>query len=221
MSLEDRERRIRVDVHLQPGGDTEAREALRDALEERPRRIPSRFFYDDKGSELFEQITELPEYYPTRTEAKILRAVADDVAARSQAGELVELGSGSATKTRILLDAMERTGLLKLYVPVDISEPPVRQSARELVVRYPSLEVHGVVGDFLLHLDQIPHGGVPGGPARGNHRQLPARGSRPISPYRPRRHGPRGLLLAGHGPGQGRGPPGSGLRRLGGRRSST
>lgn len=160
MSSDDQDRRIQVDVHLQTGGDAEAREALRDALEERPRRIPSRFFYDDKGSELFEQITELPEYYPTRTEATILRAVADDVAARSQAGELVELGSGSATKTRILLDAMERIGLLKLYVPMDISEPPVRQSARELVARYPSLEVHGLVGDFLLHLDRIPDGGV-------------------------------------------------------------
>ena len=160
MTADDVSRRIRVDVHLQPGGEAEAREALRQALEERPRRIPSRFFYDDRGSELFEQITQLPEYYPTRTEAKILRAVADDIAARSRAGELVELGSGAATKTRILLDAMERTGLLKLYVPMDISEPPVRQSARILAERYPSLEVHGLVGDFLLHLDRIPDGGV-------------------------------------------------------------
>lgn len=160
MNPGDPKERVRVDVHLSADVDVEARKDLRQALEERPRRIPSRFFYDDRGSELFEEITELPEYYPTRTEAAILRTVADDVAARSRAGELVELGSGAATKTRILLDALERTGRLQRYVPMDVSEAPVRRSAQELASRYPDLEVHGVVGDFLQHLDRIPDSGV-------------------------------------------------------------
>lgn len=151
--------RITIDVHLDPAAEDEALAALREALAETPRRIPSRFFYDDLGSELFERITELPEYYQTRTEAALLRESADDIVRASGAEELVELGSGAAVKTRILLDAMERADQLLLYVPMDVSEGTVRRSALELAERYPKLQVHGVVGDFLLHLEEIPAGG--------------------------------------------------------------
>lgn len=151
--------RSTIDVHLNPAAREEGLEALAKALRETPRRLPSRFFYDDRGSDLFEQITELPEYYQTRTEAALLRESADDIVRTSGAQELVELGSGAATKTRILLDAMQRADQLLLYVPMDVSEGAVRRSARELAERYPNLQVHGVVGDFLLHLEEIPDGG--------------------------------------------------------------
>ena len=101
---------------------------LRAALAETPRRIPSRYFYDRRGSELFERITELPEYYPTRAETALLEAHADEIARSTGAEELVELGSGAASKTRILLDAMERAGNLRTYVPLDVSESMVRRS---------------------------------------------------------------------------------------------
>jgi len=151
--------RITIDVHLDPHGEEEALAELKSALEETPRRLPTRFFYDDRGSELFERITELPEYYQTRTEAALLHACADDLVAVSGAEELVELGSGAATKTRILLDAMDRAGQLLLYVPMDVAESFVRRSAQELAAEYEELQVHGVVGDFLHHLEEIPEGG--------------------------------------------------------------
>jgi len=151
--------RLTVDVHLDPAAEQESLAALAEALAESPRRIPSRFFYDDLGSELFERITRLPEYYQTRTEAALLHASADDIVRASGAEELVELGSGAAVKTRILLDAMERADQLLLYVPMDVSEGTVRRSARQLAERYPRLRIHGVVGDFLLHLEEIPAGG--------------------------------------------------------------
>ncbi|MFQ5349174.1 MAG: L-histidine N(alpha)-methyltransferase [Thermoanaerobaculia bacterium] len=128
------------------------------ALQETPRRIPSRYFYDRRGSELFERITELPEYYPTRTERRLLEEVADEIARSTAAEELVELGSGAATKTRILLDAMARAGNLRTYVPLDVSESMVRRSADELAAAYPELTVHGLVADFHRHLEQIPPG---------------------------------------------------------------
>lgn len=151
--------RVTIDVHLDPTGEQGALDALVSALDETPRRIPSRFFYDDRGSKLFERITGLPEYYQTRTEAALLRENADDMVAVSGAEELVELGSGAATKTRILLDAMDRAGQLLLYVPMDVAETFVRRSAEELAAEYPDLQVHGVVGDFFLHLEEIPEGG--------------------------------------------------------------
>jgi len=150
--------RVTIEVHLDPGPDRAALEELRRCLAERPPRLPSKYFYDDRGSALFERITELPEYYQTRTEAALLTAEADRIAALTAAEELVELGSGAATKTRILLAAMARAGNLRLYVPLDVSEGIVRRVARELVAEYPGLEVHGVVGDFLEHLEELPAG---------------------------------------------------------------
>jgi L-histidine N-alpha-methyltransferase len=118
--------------------------------------LPPKHFYDSRGSELFEQICELPEYYPTRTELAILTARAGEIITRTGATTLVELGSGSAEKARILLDAMECAGALRRYVPLDVSERVVEESARQLTDEYDGLEVHGVVGDFERHLDRIP-----------------------------------------------------------------
>ncbi len=140
---------------LDPGAELAE---LRAALLERPRRIPSRYFYDRRGSELFEAITELPEYYPTRAETALLEAHADEIARATGAEELVELGSGAASKTRILLDALARAGNLRTYVPLDVSEAMVRRSAEELAAAYPELTVHGLVADFHHHLDHIPPG---------------------------------------------------------------
>ncbi|HEX2162897.1 MAG TPA: L-histidine N(alpha)-methyltransferase [Thermoanaerobaculia bacterium] len=150
--------RIRIDQPLLERDPAERRAELVAALTASPRRIPPRYFYDDRGSALFERITELPEYYQTRAEAALLAAVADEVTAISGARTLVELGSGAATKTRLLLDAMERAGRLDLYVPVDVAAGTVRRTAQELIERYPRLLVHGVVGDFLRHLDIVPAG---------------------------------------------------------------
>jgi L-histidine N-alpha-methyltransferase len=117
-----------------------------------PRTLPSKLFYDERGSTLFEQICELPEYYQTRTEHQLLATWADEIAALSGAEELVELGSGAATKTRVLLDAMEQAGQLRYFVIV-------RRVSEELVQEYPGLQIHGVAGDFLVHLEHIPEGG--------------------------------------------------------------
>jgi len=148
--------RIRVDSPLETQDPAAVLAELRAGLAASPRRLPPKYFYDDAGSALFERITELPEYYQTRAERALLAAIADDVVRRTGARELVEIGSGAATKTQLLLDAMERARQLDLYVPMDVSEGTVWRVARELVERYPTLRVHGVVGDFMSHLREIP-----------------------------------------------------------------
>jgi L-histidine N-alpha-methyltransferase len=148
--------RVLVTVHNRNGQAARDRDELRAALLRSPREIPSRFFYDDRGSRLFERITELPEYYQTRTEHALLRAIADRVAAAARASQLVEIGSGAATKTRVLLDAMARAGRLLLYVPVDVAEGTMRRVAEELTAEYPELAVHGVVADFNEDLSLLP-----------------------------------------------------------------
>jgi L-histidine N-alpha-methyltransferase len=133
-----------------------------DGLTKPFKELPPKHFYDARGSELFEQICELPEYYPTRTERSILEACAEDIVDANGAGELVELGSGSAEKARILLDAMSRAGTLRRYVPLDVSESVVEQAATQLIEQYEELRVHGVIGDFERHLGQVPDAdGVP------------------------------------------------------------
>jgi L-histidine Nalpha-methyltransferase len=147
---------IRIDSWL---SETEERMLANDVLDglTRPfKELPPKHFYDSRGSELFERICELPEYYPTRTEKSILRACARDVVRSTGAGELVELGSGSAEKARILLDEMASAGTLHRYVPLDVSEIVVRDAARQLVDDYDGLLVHGVVGDFQRHLERVP-----------------------------------------------------------------
>jgi L-histidine N-alpha-methyltransferase len=118
--------------------------------------IPPKHFYDTEGSRLFDEITRLPEYYPTRAERAILTARSADVVRETGAGELVELGSGVPTKTLLLLDAMRDAGTLDRYVPFDVSETVLRESAENLVERYPGIRVYGVVGDFERHLDALP-----------------------------------------------------------------
>jgi L-histidine N-alpha-methyltransferase len=121
--------------------------------------LPPKLFYDERGSELFDQITELPEYYPTRCEREILnRRSPEIVAAARGPEELVELGSGSASKTRALLYAMAGAGTLRRYVPVDVSPAPVERSAEELCDVYPGLVVHGLIGDFHRDLVHLPDG---------------------------------------------------------------
>ena len=147
---------IQIDSHL---GGPEQRTLAEDVLDglTRPfKELPPKHFYDARGAELFDQICELPEYYPTRTERGILDATAAEIATLTGAVELVELGSGTAAKTRVLLDALHRAGTLERYVPVDVTESMVRDCADELTLEYPGLRVHGVIGDFERHLDRVP-----------------------------------------------------------------
>jgi L-histidine Nalpha-methyltransferase len=146
---------VRIDCH--PVHDTLA-DDVREGLSRDLKELPPKYFYDERGSELFEEITALPEYYPTRCERSILNRYAPEMVSRAEAEELVELGSGSASKTRALLYAMAGAGSLRRYVPFDVSESVVEGSAAELVEMYPGLAVHGVVGDFGRDLEQIPEG---------------------------------------------------------------
>ncbi|MET8942813.1 L-histidine N(alpha)-methyltransferase [Streptomyces sp. NPDC004542] len=114
-----------------------------------PKTLPPKWFYDARGSELFEQITELPEYYPTRAEREILTARSGEIASATGARTLVELGSGSSEKTRYLIDAL--TGL-RVYVPVDVSESALTQAGQALVAERPELEVHALIADFTAAL---------------------------------------------------------------------
>ncbi|MFB9687994.1 L-histidine N(alpha)-methyltransferase [Amycolatopsis plumensis] len=120
--------------------------------------LPPKWFYDADGSELFEKITQLPEYYPTRSEREVLAAHAADVAKLTDAHTLVELGSGSSEKTRLLLDALTAHGTLEAFVPLDVSESALAEAAEAISKDYPGLAVRGVVGDFTQHLGLIPGG---------------------------------------------------------------
>src|ERR1035437_2830723 len=146
-----------IDVHLIP--DDAERSLHRDArlgLTSSPKWLQPKWFYDSRGSDLFEEITRLPEYYPTRAESSILAAHAGDIARRSGAHTLVELGSGSSEKTRLLLDALAGAGTLRQYVPLDVSESALRDAVAAVHGDYPTLAIHGVVADFTQHLDRIP-----------------------------------------------------------------
>ena len=122
--------------------------------------LPPRYLYDDKGSQLFEQICELPEYYPTRTEAGILQAKASEIAIITGQCELVELGSGSSTKTRWLLDAYQELGHSLHYVPIDVSAGILKDSSQQLLSDYPSLQIKGWVGTYQQTLSQLHHNPV-------------------------------------------------------------
>jgi L-histidine Nalpha-methyltransferase len=134
-------------------------EDVRRGLGEQPRGLPPKWLYDDVGSELFDQITRLPEYYPTERERSILIKHADEIVATTGATTLVELGSGTSDKTRILLDAFTSVGELTRFVPVDVSEETLRAAAEQLSRRYPTVQVEALVGDFTLHLGHLPKGG--------------------------------------------------------------
>jgi dimethylhistidine N-methyltransferase len=124
-------------------------------LTQAPKTLPPKYFYDDRGSVLFEQICELPEYYPTRTEAAILQQYASEIAQMTGACELVELGSGSSTKTRLLLNAYDTLGYPLRYVPIDVSAGILESSARQLLADYPSLQVQGLVSTYEVALQQL------------------------------------------------------------------
>jgi L-histidine N-alpha-methyltransferase len=125
--------------------DAALRADVLQGLTRTPKTLPPKWFYDAHGSELFEQITELPEYYPTRAEREIIVARSGEIAAATRARTLVELGSGSSEKTRYLIDAL--TGL-DTYVPVDVSESALTQAGQALVAERPGLNVHALIADF-------------------------------------------------------------------------
>jgi len=148
-----------IDVHLTPGDlSATLRADVRDGLGHLPRTLPPKWFYDDRGSELFDAITRLPEYYPTRREREILAREALVIARRAGTDTLVELGSGTSEKTRILLDAWLAAGLRR-FVPFDVSEATLVNASRAIADEYPGVEVHAVVGDFERHLGALPSGG--------------------------------------------------------------
>jgi len=131
----------------------------RDGLTAVPKDIPPKWFYDDRGSALFDEITRLAEYYPTRCERAILLEHAPEIVRQAGADTLVELGSGTSEKTRILLDAMRGAQALKRFVPFDVSKQTLHDAAAAIELEYPGVEVQPVVGDFTLDLDDIPRGG--------------------------------------------------------------
>jgi L-histidine N-alpha-methyltransferase len=159
-----------LDIHLtEHDAEAALRADARAGLTADPKHLPPKWFYDARGSELFEQITELPEYYPTRTERALLDRYVAEIAAESGADVLVELGSGSSAKTRLLLDAFSAAGYLRWYVPQDVSGSALRLAMDALAAEYPDLALHGVVGDFTRHLDRLPGGRrapLPGGERR-------------------------------------------------------
>ncbi len=149
-----------IDVHLRPDDLDEALRAdIRDGLTVTPKDLPPKWLYDTRGSDLFDQITRLDEYYPTEAERSILVAHAADIVERAQADTIVELGSGTSDKTRALLDAAAAAGGLERFIPFDVSEMFLRDAALRLAERYAGVRIHGVVGDFDRHLDRIPGGG--------------------------------------------------------------
>ncbi|MEU6564129.1 L-histidine N(alpha)-methyltransferase [Nocardia nova] len=149
-----------LEVHLTDEDLAAALRAdARTGLTATPKTLPPKWFYDARGSELFEAITGLPEYFPTRTERALLERVVGDIAQIAQAEVLVELGAGSAAKTRLLLSAMLSEGPLKTYVPQDVSVSALRGAAEQVAAEFPTLSVHGVVSDFTDTLHNLPRGG--------------------------------------------------------------
>jgi L-histidine N-alpha-methyltransferase len=128
-------------------------------LRQSPKTLPPKWFYDATGSDLFDRITRLPEYYPTRTEASILRDRATDIVAASGADTLVELGSGTSEKTRLLLDAMRDSGTLKRFIPFDVDPSVLADAAAALHTEYPDIEIEVVCGDFEHDLGAVPKTG--------------------------------------------------------------
>ncbi|HEX2378034.1 MAG TPA: L-histidine N(alpha)-methyltransferase [Gaiellales bacterium] len=150
-----------IDVHLGPADlESALREDALRGLTATPKRLSPKWHYDARGSALFDEITRLPEYYLTRCERSILEAHAADIAAEARAGTLIELGSGTSTKTRLLLSAMSAAGTLERFVPFDVDEATLRAAAAAVVAEYPGVAVHAVVGDFERHLPLLPRGGT-------------------------------------------------------------
>jgi len=128
-------------------------------LTQTPKTLPPKWFYDSVGSDLFDQITRLPEYYPTRTEAQILRDHSAEIATASGADTLVELGSGTSEKTRLLLSALRDTGSLRRFIPFDVDAGMLQAASSAILDEYPGIEIEAVCGDFEEHLGKIPRVG--------------------------------------------------------------
>ncbi|HTU97874.1 MAG TPA: L-histidine N(alpha)-methyltransferase [Solirubrobacteraceae bacterium] len=154
---------VHVDSWLSEDDERSLANDVLDGLTKPFKELAAKHFYDARGSELFEQITQQPEYYPTRSELAILREYADAIVSATEAGELVELGAGASDKARVLLDAMRDAGTLRRYIPLDVSQSVVEDAARTLIEDYEGLQVHGVVGDFERHLEHVPDDGRVGG----------------------------------------------------------
>jgi L-histidine N-alpha-methyltransferase len=153
--------RCTIDVHLTEADLAEAlRRDVRAGLTATPKRLPPKWFYDERGSQLFDDITRLPEYYPTRKETEILEREATAIATRTGATTLLELGSGTSTKTRLLLDALAAAGTLQRIVPFDVCEPVLVAAGPELAGAYDGVQVDAVVGDFEQHLGLLPMEGA-------------------------------------------------------------
>jgi L-histidine Nalpha-methyltransferase len=152
---------IVVESYVGPKDERSLADDVLDGLTRPFKELPPKHFYDAYGAALFDRICELPEYYPTRAERAILEEQSAEIVAATGAAELVELGSGTAAKTRLLLRAMAEAGTLRRYVPLDVTESMVVTCADELVDEFPGLRVHGIVGDFERHLPHVP---VPEGP---------------------------------------------------------
>jgi L-histidine N-alpha-methyltransferase len=151
-----------VEILSLGGAEAFARQLAEDAragLTRSPKRLPPKYFYDARGSDLFEEITRLPEYYLTRVETAILERVADELVALARPREIVEIGAGSSRKTQLLLDALGKHGG-KRFVPIDVSPDALGAAGERLVARYPWLEVLGVVGDFERDLGAVPRSGA-------------------------------------------------------------
>ncbi|WP_239307932.1 MULTISPECIES: L-histidine N(alpha)-methyltransferase [unclassified Frankia] len=149
--------RIVVDRHLAASDRAAALAAdVRAGLTADPKELPPKWFYDATGSMLFDAITRLPEYYPTRAERAILTGCVQEIAAMSRADTLIELGSGTSAKTRLLLDALRHSGHLRRFVPFDVDETVLSRAAIAVRDEYPGVTIHAVVGDFERHLDLLP-----------------------------------------------------------------
>jgi L-histidine N-alpha-methyltransferase len=140
--------------------DRSLRADVRTGLTASPKWLPPKWFYDAHGSELFEEITRLPEYYPTRAERAVLMTHAPQIAQVTDAKTLIELGSGSSEKTRLLLSALRAHGSLASFVPLDVSASALTEALDAIATDYPQLQVHGIVGDFTRHLSHLPRGGT-------------------------------------------------------------
>jgi L-histidine Nalpha-methyltransferase len=161
MSSSTRTAEPTITVHLSPDDFERAlREEVTEGLTSSPKELSPKWLYDDRGCELFDRITRLSEYYPTRTEREILATRAAEIVDLSAADTLIELGSGTSDKSRILLDAFGDAGRLRRFVAFDVAEQTLRDATAKLAVDHPDTEVVGVVGDFNVHLGQLPRGGT-------------------------------------------------------------
>jgi len=150
---------ITIDTYLPPGwADEELLADIRRTFSSTPKVLRPKWLYDDAGSALFDDITRLAAYYPTEAERSILAEHSDEIASLTSADTIIELGSGTSDKTRLVLDAFWATGQLTRFCPLDVSEETLVRAARMLAERYPGLEIHGVVGDFNEHLHHLPEG---------------------------------------------------------------